>query len=114
MLDPPLAFTTLPGDREDTTILRLTGPLTLQNLFAFQEHFRALKSQRLIVDMTEVQYIDSAGLGLLMNGYAGAERNGRAFVLAGVTPRVHTLLELTRVHTVLTLYPSLTEAQQAA
>jgi anti-anti-sigma factor len=111
MLDAPLEIVTLPSEREGTTILRLVGPLTLRNLFPFQEQFRALTPPRLILDMTEVHYIDSAGLGVLVNGYVSAERAGRAFLLAGVTPRVHTLLELTQVHKVLRLYPTVSEAE---
>jgi|SRR5579875_1666820 len=113
MFDAPLEVTAVPGERDGTTILRLAGPLTLRNLFGFQNEFRSLTPPILILDLSEVQYIDSAGLGLLMNGYVSAERAGRTFVLVGVTPRVYTLLELTRVHTVLKIHPTVAEAEAA-
>ncbi|MBE7159251.1 MAG: STAS domain-containing protein [Rhodospirillales bacterium] len=109
----PLTVDTLPGRREGTTVLRLTGPLTLGNLSSFQSCLRTLDAPRLILDMTRVEYIDSAGLGALVNGFVAAEKNGRAFLLAGVNARVLTLLELTRVHTVLKLYPGVREAESA-
>ena len=114
MADDALEVTTATGEREGTTILRLVGPLTLRNLFGFQNDFRALTPPVLVVDMTEVHYIDSAGLGLLVNGHVSAERHGRVFRLAGVSPRVFALMEMTRVHTVMRLFPTVSEAEFSA
>ena len=114
MVDAPLEVSSAPGTREDTTIVRLVGPLTLRNLFGFQNELRAMTPPRLILDLSEVQYIDSAGLGLLVNAHVSAERGGRVLLLTGISPRVYTLLEMTRVHTVLQIYPSVSEAETRA
>jgi anti-anti-sigma factor len=50
----------------------------------------------LILDMTESPYMDSAGLGLLMNYYVSAEKNGRKLLLAGTNQRIQALLQMTR------------------
>ena len=114
MPDAPLTYATSPGRKPGTTILVLRGPLTLQNLFGFQNEFRALTPPTLIVDLSGVDYIDSAGLGLLMNGYVSAQNHGRRYMVCGVSPRVGALLEVTRVDTLLSPYPSVEAAEHAA
>jgi anti-sigma B factor antagonist len=111
MRDQPMSYTTVAGKREGTTILKLTGPLILSSLFGFQEEFRAMKPPVLIVDLSETPYMDSAGLGLIMNYYVSAANSGRQFLLAGANDRIHALLGLTRVSVLLRLFPSVEDAE---
>jgi anti-sigma B factor antagonist len=99
--------------REGTVILHLTGPFTLTNMFQLQSELRILKPSRLIMDIAGVPYMDSAGLGVVMNYYVSAQNNGRGFYLCGVNERVRALLELTKVDSVLHLCDSV-EAAEAA
>lgn len=111
MRDAPLTWTAEPGDHEHTTILRLVGPLTLENLFSFQNEFRTMQPPLLIIDMAGVPYMDSAGLGILINAHVSAKRGARKLSLAAVNSRVMTLFELTRVDSVLKILPSCAEAE---
>jgi anti-sigma B factor antagonist len=99
------------GQSEGTTVLKLVGPLTLSTMFGFQDEFRAAKPQVLILDMSETTYMDSAGLGLIMNYYVSAQDHGRKLLLAGVNERVRALLEMTRVQGVLTSFPTVEAAE---
>ena len=114
MRDAPLTATPHPGERDGTTILHLSGPFTLENMWTFQNEFRAMRPPVLIVDLTDVPYVDSAGLGVLTNAHVSAEHGNRIFCLAGVSERVMTLLHHTKLDTVLKLYPSVKDAEQAA
>ena len=111
MRDEPLTHTTSPGRDDGTLILTLTGPLTLTNLFAFQHEFRALKPKVLILDLTRTEYMDSAGLGLLVNYYVSAQNEHRTFLLAGVNHRLMALLTTTRVDSVLRTFPTVEAAE---
>ena len=111
MRDEPLAVTTKSGRHEGTTILALQGPLTLQNTFDFQQDLAQQKPAVLIVDLTGSPYMDSAGLGLLMNVYVSAEKNGRKLVLAGANDRIKALLETTRVDLILKNYATAADAE---
>jgi anti-sigma B factor antagonist len=111
MRDEPLAVTTRNGLHEGTTILMLRGPLTLQNTFDFQNDLVQHKPAVLIIDLTESPYMDSAGLGLLMNCYISAEKNGRKVLLAGVNERIRAMLEMTRVHLILKNYATAADAE---
>jgi anti-sigma B factor antagonist len=54
----------------------------------------------LIVDLAEVRFIDSSGLGALLSGYKNANLRQARLVLAGLHPRVRSMFELTRLHRV--------------
>src|SRR6476620_3366375 len=77
--------------------IKLTGPLLLSNLFEFQTLLRRQKSHGVVIDLSEVPYIDSAGIGVLVNGMVSCKNNGRTLVLTGVAERVMNVLKMTRV-----------------
>jgi len=111
MRDEPLTYSFQPGSHDGTTILKLVGPLTISTMFGFQNEFRAATPQVMIVDMSETTYMDSAGLGLIMNYYVSAMDHGRKLLLAGVNERVVELFKMTRVQGVLTTFPSVEAAE---
>jgi len=92
-------------------ILKLVGPLTLENLFAFQKDLNETRSKVLILDLSESPYMDSAGLGALLKYYVSAEKQGRQILLAGVNDRVKAILELSHVEGILKSFPTPAEAE---
>jgi anti-anti-sigma factor len=114
MRDEPLTVTAAPGNGEGVTILMLKGPLTLRNTFDFQHDLAQHKPAVLILDLTESPYMDSAGLGLLMNCYVSAEKNGRTLLLAGANERIQALLQMTKVHLLRKNYPTIADAEASA
>lgn len=64
----------------------------------------------LIVDLQEVRFIDSSGLGALLSGYKNANLHQGSLALCGLQPRVQSMFELTRLHRVFETYPNLEEA----
>ncbi len=94
-------------------LIRLQGPLTLTTLFRFQEALRSESSPVTILDLTNVPYIDSAGLGSLVNGYVSHQRHGRRLVLVGVSERVRNLLRITKVEQLFETFATLAQAEDA-
>src|SRR5258707_15512813 len=82
-----------PGER----ILRLNGPILISNLFEFQSLARSSSEPTLIVDLTQVPYIDSAGIGALVGAYVNHQKAGRRLALVGVTQRVRNTMQVTHV-----------------
>jgi len=111
MRDKEMTYTTSDGAKPGTTVLRLEGPFTLGNMFKLQSDLRALKPACLIMDLTGVPYMDSAGMGVIMNYYVAAQSGGRKFIVVGVNDRVRALLEMTKVDSVLKLCDSVEAAQ---
>jgi len=114
MADQPLHIEEVAGSREGIHILRLSGPLTLQNVFGFQSKVRADKSRALIIDFTDVPLADSAGIGALVGAYVSRQKDGRSLGLVGVNQRLHNALEVTRVESFFHFYGTVAEAEQAA
>jgi len=94
-------------------ILKLTGPLTLSTLFDFQTTSRKDHAAPVILDISGVPYMDSAGLGSVISVYASCERTKRGFALVGVSERIRTLFEVTSCDGLLPSYPDLESADQA-
>jgi anti-anti-sigma factor len=113
MSDNALTYSYAKGSKEGTVVLKLAGPLTLTNMFAFQGEFRATKPPCLIIDMADVPYMDSAGLGLLTNYFVAAQNDHRKLLLACVSERIMALLEMTKVDQVLKMFPSVQAAENA-
>lgn len=109
MSDAPLAIAQS-SPNASTIVLKLDGPLVIAHLFQFQKTLREQTSPLTVLDLSGVPYMDSSGLGAILNGYVSAQKNGRKLVLAGVSDRVRALLQLTKVDTVLQSYPDAASA----
>jgi anti-anti-sigma factor len=79
------------------TVMYLSGPVTLNTLFEFQDALRKEQTGGLIVELEEVPYMDSAGLGAILSAFASCQRHRRKFALANVSERVMALLRVTKV-----------------
>ncbi len=102
------------GIREGCRVLRLSGPLVLTTMFAFQSTVRADTSQSLIIDFSSVPYADSAGIGALVGAYVTRQRNGRNLALVGVCERVRHALQVTRVEQFFRFFDSVSAAEGAS
>ena len=91
----------------DTAVVTMIGPLTLgTNLkiadAQIQEAIRG-GATRLVLDMSGVPYMDSAGLGALVMTHGLAKAQGGAVRLAGASERVATLLTMTSMNTLMAM-----------
>lgn len=102
------------GARDGQKILRLKGPLNIHTIFEFQNAVRAETSPTLIVDFSDVPFIDSSGLGALVTAQLTAQRTNRKLALAAMNSQVSALLEMTNVKKFFSAYRTLQEAEAAA
>ena len=110
------------GKTAGTVIFRLRGPFTHRDMFASLApvvvdnmlNFQSEPSETLpkvnIVDLTEVPYMDSAGLGRIVRHYVHCRGKGVRMVAAGVTPRVLELFKMTKVDAVIPMVATVEEA----
>jgi anti-sigma B factor antagonist len=112
MNDDPLTIERLEGKNFGSRLLRLTGPLTLKNIFEFQTQLRSGQPPLLtILDLSGVPYMDSAGMGAILNYYVHCQKNGIKLACAGISPRVFELFKLTHVDSLLTVVPTAADAE---
>jgi len=87
--------------------------LLLTTTFPVSERIRRETTPTLILDLSDVPYIDSAGLGSLVGAYVSSHKAGQQVVLTGVNERVANLFQITKVEPLFLTFPSLEDALQA-
>lgn len=94
----------------DTVVWAVHGQLTgLARGSPFEAPLRRAaldRRRRIVLDLAEVSLCDAGGLGLLLTTYRAAIEQRIALQICNVPPRVHHLLELTKLTSVLPLVTS--------
>jgi anti-sigma B factor antagonist len=92
----------------DVLVVNLTGPITLG---PGTREFRQLITDTLesgrkniLLNMAEVYYIDSSGLGELVAAYTAATRRGGKLKLMKLTQRVQDVVQLTKVYRIFEVF----------
>ncbi|MFZ0478008.1 MAG: STAS domain-containing protein [Terriglobales bacterium] len=98
------------GVADDQRILLLKGPLTIETTPQFERAVRSEIADTVILDFSDVPYIDSVGLGSLVAAYVSHQKSGRCLVLTGVKPRVTKIMEITKVKDFFVTFPTTWEA----
>jgi anti-sigma B factor antagonist len=67
---------------------------------------------RVIFDFAQVDYLDSAGIGMLVSCLTKLKNSGGDLRLASLKPMVAGVFKLTKIDTIMGIFPSVTEASQ--
>ena len=67
----------------------------------------------LLVDLKEVRFIDSSGLGVMVSGYKNAATRQGSIKLCSLQTQVKSMFELTRLHRVFDIYQTMDEALES-
>jgi anti-anti-sigma factor len=115
MRDLRMTVSSHAGRHPETVIVEVVGPLTLPNIFSFQDRISFLRKHSLMralaIDLKETPYIDSAGLGCLINCYVSAEKKEIKFYLSGANERIKALLETAHVEKIIRCYPTIEDVE---
>ncbi len=68
---------------------------------------------KVVVDLKEVRFIDSSGLGALVSGFKNASSRQASLKLSSLQSQVKSMFELTRLHRVFDIYTTVDEAIEA-
>ena len=93
---------------DGVTVLDLSGRITLgEGSVQLRDAVRDLiaKGQKnILLNLGDVNYIDSSGLGELVSAYTTAKNQCAAVKLLSLTKKVQDLLQLTKLYTVFDIY----------
>ena len=89
------------GGPENMRLLEMTKELTAQN------------HKKLLINLAKVKWVASNGLGILMTTKTHFEREGGTLKLCSLNDRVLTLFQVTKINTIMDVYPSEAEALAA-
>jgi anti-sigma B factor antagonist len=98
---------------EHNVVLRVVGEIHASTAPAFSERLNAAISEGrtgVVLDLTGVEFIDSTGLSMLLNGLRRVTRVRGAMVLACANPTVLRLFEITKLDSTFEIVPSCDEA----
>ena len=104
-------------EMDRATVLSLSGRVTLgdesSQLRSTIKQLLAQGKKRLVLDLADVSYIDSAGLGTLVAAYTSARNEGGDVRLAGITKNFSELLNVTKLLTVFNVHDNVPDALKA-
>ncbi|HEX4771562.1 MAG TPA: STAS domain-containing protein [Bryobacteraceae bacterium] len=88
----------------DVTVIDAAGRITLgEGASAFRDRIRELASsgdKKILLNLAEVSYIDSSGIGELVSGFTTVTGDGGQLKLVGLSKRIKDLLQITKLYTV--------------
>ena len=97
-----------------TLIARLSGKLSLETVSGFLQDLRPLDAPKLILDMSGVSYLDSAGVGALVQLFVHRRGKSQKFALAALTPQGVAVMQVSGLVKLLPNFPTVEEASAAA
>jgi anti-sigma B factor antagonist len=100
----------------DIAVLEMTGRITMgsdsQQIEWELAELLKENHKKVIFDLTEVTFLDSTGIGILVMCHAKLKKAGGALRIAGARGMVEAMLDLTSVNKIVSFYPTAAEAAQ--
>ena len=98
----------------DVSVIALKGRIVLgEGSSALRERIKSLVGdgkKKIVLNMANVTYIDSAGLGTLVAAHISAKKQDAALHLSDLGNKFHEVLQITRLLTVFSVYATEAEA----
>ncbi|HZC65257.1 MAG TPA: STAS domain-containing protein [Candidatus Dormibacteraeota bacterium] len=112
---PPanLEFEKQPESTPDKLILRLNGKVCLETVHGFITRLRTEPTATLILDLSGLSFLDSAGVGALVRIFVHRKSEGQKFALVALTPQSTAVMQVSGLVKLLPIYPTATEALAA-
>ncbi len=98
----------------DITVLDMNGKVTIgESSVALRTTIRRLLGEgkkNILLNLGQVGYIDSSGIGELVSGFTAVNREGGTLKLLNLTQKIQDLLAITKLLTVFDVYEQENEA----
>lgn len=93
-----------------TVITKLTGKLALETVHDFIQELRPEPAMHLILDMSGVTFLDSAGVGALVSLFVSRKHQGKTFALAALNQQSAAVLQVSGLTNYLPVFASVEQA----
>ena len=102
---------------DKTTILDISGDIDLAHSSEVRRviliEFREKRTPKVILNLLEVNYIDSSGVASLVEGLKASRDVGSRLILFGLSPIAHEVLQLSKLLTIFEIYDTEEKALEA-
>ncbi len=78
----------------NSLVTRLNGRLSLETVHNFIQALRPEPAEHLVLDMSGVSFLDSAGVGALVSLFVHRRNGGKSFAIAGLTQQGMAVLQV--------------------
>jgi len=99
-----VSFKATQRDVRGIYVVDISGRITLgEGSAMLREMVKSMTSKgqvKIVLNLGEVTYIDSSGIGELVSGFTTAKNSGGELKLLNLTKKVHDLLQITKLYTV--------------
>ena len=98
------------GSTDDVTVYQLKGKLCLETVTGFIPKLRAEAAPHLVLDLSGVNFLDSAGVGALVSLFVSRRKQGKTFALAALTPQATAVVTVAGLQKLLPVFKTAEEA----
>ena len=100
----------LPASSDSRLVTRLNGKLSLETVHNFIQTLRPEPADYLVLDMSGVSFLDSAGVGALVSLFVHRRNAGKSFAIAGLTQQGNAVLAVAGLTKLLPNFPTVEAA----
>jgi anti-sigma B factor antagonist len=100
----------LPSSNDSLTIYKAAGKLSLETVSEFIPKLRGETASYLILDLSDVSFLDSAGVGALVSLFVSRRNHGKVFALAALSPQSKAVVAVAGLQNLLPVYKTVEEA----
>lgn len=94
------------------SVAKLDGRLVLETVSEFLQTMRPQESPNLVLDMSGVSFLDSAGVGALVQLFVHRRNQGKKFALVSLTGQGTAVMQVSGLMKLLPIFSSVAEAEQ--
>ncbi|HSC45179.1 MAG TPA: STAS domain-containing protein [Candidatus Acidoferrum sp.] len=94
-----------------TIVARLNGKLSLETVNSFMPEMRAVAADKLVLDMSGISFLDSAGVGALVQLFVHRRNQSKKMSVAGLTVQGAAVLQVAGLTKLLPIFTTVQEAE---
>ena len=98
----------------DVLLYQIQGEINISTSPELKKQFDKQTSKKTVVDLSKVMYIDSSGLATLVEMLKKTKGQGGTLGLAGMSEKVRSLFEITKLDKLFSIFPTPEQAVSAA
>jgi anti-sigma B factor antagonist len=109
-MPPLLEIHRQPATTSEPLVIQLAGKLSLETVHEFATQMRAEDAPRVILDMSRVTFLDSAGVGALVSMFVSRRNHSKTLALAGLTQQGNAVMQVSGLIKLLPIFPTVEAA----
>jgi anti-sigma B factor antagonist len=95
---------------DGTLIASLSGKLSLETVSGFLQQTRIIADQKLVLDMSGVSFMDSAGVGALVQLFVHRRNQSKSLAVAALTPQGTAVMQVAGLMKLIPTFATVKEA----